>query len=330
MASEIETVEFVIDGTSMDLAGLFHGMFVDVLPANTANHGDVVVVRQADTTLTVKRLVQRRAFKEFSGVWLVPESSDPVFQPRPIWRDEFIVGVVIDLPARYGHLLEPPTIKRAAILPLPALPWLPPPPAPPVQPFSFTQLELTPRPAPPPPPPAKPILTSRPVVAPRPAPPPIVRPAPPFVPTDDLPYRYASTDQTRPWYLRPAGGTYAPWRPSAHMQFPQSMMNACSQLDFIGPRINVNQDDMGGRGIRRGDEVTLGYFNQYRERWADGVVVLVDLSAHGMGSRLAQLIGDGNRIWAMACPDFPREREPAYEVEPCDVIGFVKATRRPS
>lgn len=107
-----------IDGTSMNRAGLHDGMQVWVRPCDAADHGAVVVVRQADGSLTVKRYYQGRPVPGFSGSWLLPDSTDARWEPRPMWGDDCIVGVVVGLPHRdLSGLLEPPLVVRASDLP---------------------------------------------------------------------------------------------------------------------------------------------------------------------------------------------------------------------
>lgn len=104
-----------IQGNSMNRAGLLDGMVVRVRITNTAEHGDIVVVRQADDGLAVKRLYQTRPVPGFSGAWVVPDSTDPVWQPRPLFEGDRIVGVVIDLPA-LEESLDRPAVYRASQL----------------------------------------------------------------------------------------------------------------------------------------------------------------------------------------------------------------------
>jgi hypothetical protein len=108
-----------------------------------------------------------------------------------------------------------------------------------------------------------------------------------------------------------------------HARFPRPT-DACTVLDFLHP-IVVEQDDMAGRGILRGDEAGIWHL---AGRLPDGLVVYVDLTRYGLGRRLMQLVVAGEHRWAMACPAAPREREPAYMLAPGEVLGFVRNTRR--
>ena len=78
----------------MDRAGLADGEVYPVRAACSATTGQIVVVRQGDGMLIVKRYVQTSPVPGFSGGWIVPQSSDPKWQPRPLGEDDTIVGIV--------------------------------------------------------------------------------------------------------------------------------------------------------------------------------------------------------------------------------------------
>lgn len=118
MKARIRNIQ--ISGNSMDRAGLLDGMVVRVRAADTAQHGDIVVVRQADDGLVVKRYFQTTPVYGFSGGWLVPESSEPWWKPRPMLDGDHVVGVVIDLPKQdVERLADELPLVRASALPSP-------------------------------------------------------------------------------------------------------------------------------------------------------------------------------------------------------------------
>jgi hypothetical protein len=127
------------------------------------------------------------------------------------------------------------------------------------------------------------------------------------------------------WQRRLARQAQA-WRVRAQAPFPRPE-DACTELDFLWT-VPVAQDDMAGRGLRRGDQA--GVYRMGPRSWRDGVLGYVDLRRHGLGVRFMQLLGDGKTVWAVACPDVPREKEPAYEVRAQEVLGYVRNTRAPS
>ena len=79
----------------MDRAGLLDGMVAWVRITRAAKHRDIVVVRQADDSLTVKRLFRSRRAGNLGGAWLVPESTERCWKPRPMGEGDAIVGVVV-------------------------------------------------------------------------------------------------------------------------------------------------------------------------------------------------------------------------------------------
>lgn len=116
-----------VHGNSMNRAGLRDGMRVRVRACTVASHRDVVVVRQEDGGLIVKRYWQTRPYNVFRGGWLVPDSTDPTYQPRPLLDGDHIIGVVVDQAgrdrdrrmARLRALLQAPTLVRARNIPQP-------------------------------------------------------------------------------------------------------------------------------------------------------------------------------------------------------------------
>lgn len=106
-------------GNSMDLAGLEDGATVPTRPISSANHGDVVVVEMPGGGLVIKRFYQGRPYPGFSGAWLVPESTDPRWQPRPFLRGRVIAVVLGLLPRQRPDLLSAPILMRGSDVPPP-------------------------------------------------------------------------------------------------------------------------------------------------------------------------------------------------------------------
>lgn len=103
----------------MNKAGLKDGMTARVRPCQTPAHGDVVVAVLGDDSVSVKRFHQTTPVGIYAGAWIVPESTDPHWQARPLWEDDRIVGVV-ERPDRPIPKLSEIPMTRASLLPQPA------------------------------------------------------------------------------------------------------------------------------------------------------------------------------------------------------------------
>lgn len=142
---EFQTI--IVDGTSMERAGLRDGMEVTLQLTRDIRHRDIVVAEFADGSRTIKRLRLSRADEEVRA-WLVAECNDPSQGAVRIQEGDHIIGRV-QWERDRDRLTRPPYVfKGKEIWPAPPPPR-PSPPSPPRIEVERPAPERRRRPAPP-------------------------------------------------------------------------------------------------------------------------------------------------------------------------------------
>lgn len=303
----------------MDRVGLQDGMLVSVRVTAVAEHGQVVAVRLPDESFTVKRLVLSPEL----GAWLVPESSDPKWEPRPLQEGDQVVGVVEGIPRRdltrqlarhvRRQVLHPDHPQRRRGWKL----WL--------ERVHYRRAVESLKAAPPPTDPPQRQRPQQDAFWP-PMDPPAWRPTTPWArnhwgeaPMWGGEWRRVNRERsTRLTYSLPWAGELGPGcdvDPASKQRILLSHM-AAGWSQFC-----VMQDGEGlaGRGLHDGD---LLYVARIRpQHWESGLIAVVRLG--DMGTIAGELHGDRRRLWIRSRSGQPGATEWGHEIDARDVLGFV-------